>query len=203
VKDGTSLEFSRIYKEHHRSVLGYVVKLLGREEADDVVQEIFIKVRRALPTLTDPDKRAAWIHTIALNTVRDTIRRRSAQASRRKDLASGEDRDDPLAGLPDRVSRTPEERVIRGEMIACYLEYIARLPPTYREAYVLAELEDLSNDEIARRLSVSVATVKIRLHRARAKLHESLRCDCRAYTNARGELMGTRKCGAGGDGSEP
>jgi RNA polymerase sigma-70 factor, ECF subfamily len=205
VKPDPSPEFSRIYEEHYRKVLGYVVRLIGRDEADDVVQEVFIKVRRALPGLTDPSKRAAWIHAIALNTVRDWIRRRPSTpcCATASPEASGDGPDGPLASVPDCRSRTPEERVIRDEMIGCYLEYVDRLPESYREAYVLAELELLSNDEIARRLSLSLSTVKIRLHRARARLYENLRRDCRSYVNERGELMGTRRCGSGGDDSGP
>ena len=78
-------------------------------------------------------------------------------------------------------------------MVACYVDYVNRLPPEYHEVYVLAEFDHLSNAEIARRLDVSLATVKIRLHRARARLHEELRLNCRCYYNERGELMGGPK----------
>ncbi len=63
-------------------------------------------------------------------------------------------------------------------------------PGSYYLAYVLSEFEDLSNQEIADRLSLSLGTVKIRLHRARALLHGELRRNCRCYWNERGELMG-------------
>ena len=75
-------------------------------------------------------------------------------------------------------------------MIACYLDYVGRLAPTYYEVYALSEFEHLANDEIARRLGLSLATVKIRLHRARARLYDELRRNCRCYVNERGELMG-------------
>lgn len=77
------------------------------------------------------------------------------------------------------------------------LDYVKQLPPNYYVVYVLSEFEDLSNQDIARRLSLSLATVKIRLHRARAKLHEELRRNCRCYYNERGELMGEPKSGKG------
>ena len=59
--------------------------------------------------------------------------------------------------------------------------------------YVLGEFEDLSNEEIARRLSLSLGTVKIRLHRARTRLNDELRRNCRCYYNERGGLMGEPK----------
>ncbi len=78
-------------------------------------------------------------------------------------------------------------------MVACYFEYVQRLPPTYHEVYVLSEFEHLPNDDIARRLSLSLGTVKIRLHRARAQINAELRRNCRCYHNERGELMAEPK----------
>jgi RNA polymerase sigma-70 factor (ECF subfamily) len=78
-------------------------------------------------------------------------------------------------------------------MVACYLDYVGRLPSHYQEVYVLSEFEDLTSDEIARRLSLSRGTVKIRLHRARSRLNEELRRNCRCYYNERGDLMGEPK----------
>ena len=78
-------------------------------------------------------------------------------------------------------------------MVACYLDYVKQLPPSYYAVYLLSEFEHLSNEEIARRLSLSLGTVKIRLHRGRAKLYEELRRNCQCYQNGRGELMGEPK----------
>ena len=188
---------SSIYEAYHAKVLAYAAKLLGRDEADDVAQEVFVKVGRSLAALEDPSKLASWIYAITLNTVRDTARRRFSCPDR----ASGspeparedEDVDAPLSRVPDTASRTPEERVVRNEMVACYLDYVKQLPRNYYQVYVLSEFEDLSNEDVARRLSLSVGTVKIRLHRARARLHGELRRNCRCYYNGRGELMGEPK----------
>jgi RNA polymerase sigma-70 factor (ECF subfamily) len=78
-------------------------------------------------------------------------------------------------------------------MVACYLDFVDRLPSDHREVYVLSEFEGLSNADMARHLSLSVGTVKIRLHRARAVLNEELRRSCRCYYNERGELMAEPK----------
>ena len=78
-------------------------------------------------------------------------------------------------------------------MVACYLDYVRQPPPSYYAVYSLSEFEHLSNEEIARRLSLSLGTVKIRLHRGRAKLYEELRRNCQCYQNGRGGLMGEPK----------
>lgn len=190
-------DFSRIFEAYHHKVLAYATKLVGRDEADDIAQEVFVKVRRSLGTLADPSKLSSWIYTITLNTVRDAARKSSARVDRpfgANDSAhAGDEEDDAIARVADTTSHTPEEAVIRSEMVGCYLDYVNQLPPNYLEVYVLSEFEELANDQIARRLSISLGTVKIRLHRARTKLFEQLRQNCRCYMNERGELMATTK----------
>jgi RNA polymerase sigma-70 factor (ECF subfamily) len=190
-------DIAQIYVAYHGKVLAYAAKLLGRDEADDIAQEVFVKIGRSLGTLSDPSKLTSWIYAITLNAVRDAARKRSScpdRPSRRPDSLSADgERDSPMARIPDAGTPTPEEAAIRNEMVACYLDYVNQLPRNYQEVYVLSEFEHLSNDEIARRLSLSLGAVKIRLHRARARLHEELRRNCRCYYNARGELMGEPK----------
>jgi RNA polymerase sigma-70 factor (ECF subfamily) len=178
-------------------VVAYAAQLLGRDEADDVAQEVFVKVGRSLGTLADPSKLTSWIYAITLNAVRDTARKRCSSPDRFPG-SLGSTREDgegesAISRIPDTHSRTPEETVARNEMVACYLDYVKQLPPSYHEVYVLSEFEDLSNEEIANRLSLSLGAVKIRLHRARAKLREELRRNCQCYHNDRGELMGEPK----------
>lgn len=197
MSEEASPDFSQVYDAYHDRVLAYATGLIGRDDAEDVTQEVFVKIGRSLGTLEDPSKLASWIYAITINTVRDAARRRSTRADRPSastHSAQGPGEEDVrLASLPDVTSRTPEESAIRNEMVACYLDYVDQLPRNYYEVYVLAEFEHLSNDDIARRLSLPVGTVKIRLHRARTRLNEELRRNCRCYHNERGELMGEPK----------
>jgi RNA polymerase sigma-70 factor, ECF subfamily len=190
-------QFSQIYVDYHPRIRAYVSKLIGREEADDVTQEIFAKVSRSLGTLSDPSKLASWIYAVAINTIRDAAR---ARASRLDQPAAGPGAPEGdasaramIAEAADVGARTPEEIAVRNEMVACYLDFVERLPPDHREVYVLSEFEGLSNADIARRLSLSVGAAKIRLHRARSRLNEELRRHCRCYHNERGELMAEPK----------
>jgi RNA polymerase sigma-70 factor (ECF subfamily) len=195
VSEEAAPEFSRIYETYHGRVLAYAAKLLGREEAEDVAQEVFLKIGRSLATLADPAKLTSWIYAITLNTVRDAARRRASSpiVSSADSASPDEGAEPPIARLPDSGSRTPEEVAIRREMVACYLEYVKQLPPGYYGIYLLSEFEHLPHRQIARRLGLSEGTVKIRLHRARARLAEELRRNCRCYYNERGELMGEPK----------
>ena len=175
-------DFSRIYEAFHDRVVSYAASLIGRDEADDVAQEVFVKIGRSLGTLEDPAKLTSWIYAITINTVRDMARMRSSRAER-----------SPNSPDPEGGARTPEEIAIRNEMVACYLDYVKQLPRTYYEVYVLSEFEHLSSQDIAQRLSLPLGTVKMRLHRARTRLNEELRRNCRCYRNERGELMGEPK----------
>lgn len=181
-------DLARIYDAYHGKVLAYAARLLGRDEADDVAQEVFVKVGRSLEGLADPSKLTSWIYAITLNTVRDLARKRCSSPDRAASPGSAPERaerDTPI----DR-SHTPEQTAMRNEMIACYLDYVKELPRSHYVVYVLSEFDDLTDEEIATRLSVSLATVKIRLHRARARLYDELRRNCQCYQNERGELMG-------------
>ena len=189
----------RIYETYHDKVLGYAAKLIGRDDADDVTQEVFIKIGRSLDTLKDPARLTSWIYAITLNAVRDTARKRAAGIQHAdvcpEPSRGGDQADDGLGTVPDQTSSTPEETVMRNQMVACYLDYVEALPPNYYDVYVASELEELANEEIARRLSLTLGAVKIRLHRARALLHEQLRRDCQCFYSERGELMGRPKDG--------
>ena len=197
MSEPVALDIARIYEAYHARVLAYATKLIGRDDAEDVAQEVFIKVGRSLDTLADRAKLSAWIYAITLNTVRDAVRKQTSRGEpprRSPDAARAEGEGDPaLLRIADSVSRTPEENAIRNEMVACYLDYLNQLPRAYYEVYVLSEFEHLSSQEIAARMSLSVGAVKIRLHRARTRLNEELRRNCRCYTNERGELMGEPK----------
>lgn len=190
-------DFPRIYEAYRGKVLAYAAKLLGPDEAEDVTQEVFVKIGRSLETLSDSSKLTSWIYAITLNAVRDAARKRSSRPDRafgtRASTLGDEERDDRVSRIPDAGSPSPEEAAIRNEMVACYLDYVKRLPRGTCEVYVLSEFEHLSNEDIARRLSLSLSTVKIRLHRARVRLQDELRRNCRCYFNDRGELMGEPK----------
>jgi len=191
----TPPDFSRIYETYHGRVLAYAAKLLGREEADDIAQEVFVKVGRSLETLDDPSRLTSWIYAITLNTVRDAARKRASRPEQPGETGCAQEQaEEPwLARVPDTRSRTPEQAAIRREMIACYLDYVRQLAPSYYQVYALSEFEHLADQQIADRLGVSLGTVKIRLHRARTQLFEQLRSSCQCYHNERGELMGEPK----------
>jgi len=190
------MNYDEVCRQYYNRVSRYLSGIVGASEADDLAQEVFIKVGSKLGSLKDPSKVSSWIFKIALNTARDRLRQpriRNPASGRAFSPSAGETEEDALSRVTDTRSRTPEEGLVRSEMIQCFLDFVRKLPKNYYEVYVLSEFEELPDRAISKRLSLPLETVKMRLHRARAKLYEELRMHCRCYYSERGELMGDRK----------
>lgn len=186
-----SLNYDFLYQQYHGKVLRFLRGIVG-PEAEDLAQDVFIKVGSKLGELRDPSKASSWIFKIALNTARDKLRQ-PAVKHHAKLQPKEEQSQDAFEQVPDSKNRSPEELLVRSEMIQCYLDFVEKLPRKYYEVYVLSEFDELADKLISKKLSLPVETVKMRLHRARTKLFDEVRIHCRCYRNERGELMGDRK----------
>jgi RNA polymerase sigma-70 factor (ECF subfamily) len=180
------MDYAEIYVQYYEKISRYLAGIVGPLEAQDLAQEVFIKVGNNVDKLKDPAKLSSWIFEIALNTAKDRLRHNSSQKSAGDRLVQLSAEEDQVGTRPDPNVRTPEEILEYSSMVDCYLSFVKSLP----KVYVLSELEGLSDLEIADRLSLRLAAVKMRLHRARARLYKELRTHCRRYCNDRGELMG-------------
>ena len=141
------------------------------EDAEDVVQETFVRMFRALDRY-DPERSfGAWLFSIAARLAIDHLRRRRHQPL----PLAGRDKDDEEYSIeiedpgprPDEVAARAEEERRTGELIAS-------LPPHYRVVVLMRHQQDLSYEEIAEALHLPLGTVKARIHRARALLRERL-----------------------------
>lgn len=179
-RDHGPLDFQHVYGEFHPKIHRYLNRLLGPNDAEDVTQEVFAKVSQALPQFRGDSSLSTWIYRIATNTAYDRLRSPSFQKAGEVPVDSVAPVQDPSIGV--------EQKLVRTEMNDCIGEYIARLPASYRSVVVLSEHEGLTNQEIADALGVSVATVKIRLHRARARLKKELGSGCDFYRDGRNEF---------------
>lgn len=181
-RDHGGLDFDAVYVEFQPKIRRYLDRLVG-PEAEDVTQEVFAKVSQALPGFRGESSLATWVYRIATNAAYDRLR---SSSFRRPDEISI-DTDAPAAEVSDR-SPGMEQTLVRREMNDCIDAFIARLPPDYRSAVILSEHEGLTDREIAEALQVTVSTVKIRLHRARARLKKELGDGCSFYRDDRNEM---------------
>lgn len=154
----------------YRMALSFVK---NETEAEDVAQEAFLKVFRDLGTFRGASKFSTWLISIALNEARTRLRRQGAVRMESLDEPSEQGGAVSPALLRD-WREIPSEALERREVRALLEKAIGELSPIYREVLVLRDVEELSIEETAGVLAISVSSVKVRLHRARIMLQKEL-----------------------------
>ena len=188
-------DFHKIHDDFRPRILRYLTRIVGEEEAEDLTQEVFARIGRALKSFRGESKLSTWVYKIATNVAMDRLRRSSSHPGNEKpmnieDIAETEEDKEIWTG---EQAPSIEERVIRQEMNGCIREIIETLPESYRSVIVLSELEGFKDSEIADILCLSLQATKIRLHRARTKLKEELKTACIFYRDERNEFACDRK----------
>ena len=179
--ESASVTFDAVYRDYYPRIKRYLARLLTCDDAEDMAQEVFLKISKSLDNFRGESSISTWVYRIATNAAMDRVRSpayRSCVASAPVD-DSGE-AGEAIAAIANNVSSV-EEDAIRSEMSGCVQDLVAQLPENYRTVLVLSETEGMKNSEIAEVLGVSLETVKIRLHRARARLKEILEANCSFY----------------------
>jgi len=191
--DNTAQDFQKIHDEFRPRILRYLRRMLGDTDAEDVCQEVFVKVDRALPAFRGESSLATWVYRIATNAALDHVR--SAAFRQAKSKVESSDDDDPEGPGAKRTEAThlPDTLLIRKDMNDCIRGIVDGLPELYRTVLVLSDLEELTNAEIAGVLGISLDAVKIRLHRGRARLRKEMDKKCVFYRDSRNELACDRK----------
>lgn len=167
-------ETERLWGEFAEQLGGFLRARVGSEtEAEDLRQEVFLKLQKQLEQGGTIQDLGAWLFRAARNAVIDHYRTRK----------KGEPMEE---GLPDETeSRDPD---VEG-LLASFRRMIHALPDGYREAVLLADIEELPHKEVAERLGLSLAATKSRVLRGRAMLRESLDACCRFERDNRGSVI--------------
>lgn len=141
--------------------------------AEDILQDVFVKIQQRLGQLRDPAKLQSWIYLIARNAVIDHYRTRKDTVEVPETLPAEPGENDPeIEGLK-----------------ASFRRMIYSLPEPYRDALVLTELEGLTQKELADRLGISLSGAKSRVQRAREQLREMLHECCTFEFDRRGKVI--------------
>jgi RNA polymerase sigma-70 factor (ECF subfamily) len=190
-----SYDFQQIHEAYRSRITRYLAGLASEDEADDLCQEVFVKVDKGLKSFRAEAKLSTWIYRIATNTYYDHVRGRTFKQQQKEQLTPAEEIDALADDVPGIVEQPPvaEQKVIRREMIECIRGYINQLPEDYQVVLLLSEEEGFKNREIAEILQISLDNVKIRLHRAKAKLKEVLEGNCEFYLDELSEIACDRK----------
>lgn len=187
-------DFKQLHTRYRPKIHRYLCRLAGENEAEDLCQEVFVKVERNLTSFRNEAQLSTWLYRIATNSFYDRLR---SPSFKQKSKEYPIEIDDNTLEKRDFTSQQQkpgiDQQVIRDEMNACIRGYIDQLPENYRTVLLLSEEEGFKNREIAEILQVSLDNVKIRLHRAKAKLKVSLQGNCDFYLDERSEISCDRK----------
>jgi RNA polymerase sigma factor (sigma-70 family) len=157
--------WDEVVREHSGRVYRLAYRLSGNsQDAEDLTQETFVRVFRSLADYT-PGTFEGWLHRITTNLFLDLVRRR--QRIRFDALPEDTER------LPGR-ERSPEQVYADGAFDPDVQAALDSLPPDFRAAVVLCDIEGLSYEEIAATLGIKLGTVRSRIHRGRVLLREAL-----------------------------
>jgi RNA polymerase sigma-70 factor (ECF subfamily) len=190
------LDFDRVYDEFHSKIGRYLERMVGKGEAEDLTQEVFMKVNKGLEGFEGKSSLSTWIYRLATNAALDKLHSRPYRDNKQKILLSNmedESESEEKDICVQEKELSAEREAIRTEMNECIREFVDKLPENYRTVIILSELKDLKNQEIAEILDISLDAVKIRLHRARIRLKEEFEAGCDFYYNEDNELACDRK----------
>ncbi len=191
--DPNIYEFNSIYEEYHAKLFRYLARFVGEDDAEDLTQEVFVKIHKALDNFRGESKLSTWIYRIATNTAADRLRSPSFRRMDIKDLSesSNEEKDiliDNIIVWTGAKTTSIYQHIVHNEMNDCIREFIENLTGNYKSVLILSELEGLKNKEIADILNVSLDTIKIRLHRGRTRLKKELEKSCDFYHNEKSTI---------------
>lgn len=168
-------EWAQIVEQHSARVYRLAYRLTGNpHDAEDLTQDVFIRVFRSLSSYT-PGTFEGWLHRITTNLFLDQVRRK--QRIRIEAIEP-----EASARIPAAESSDPAREYEHRNLGADVQEALIDLPPDYRAAVVLCDIEGLSYEEIATTLGLKLGTVRSRIHRGRTMLRDAL-----AHRNPRAE----------------
>jgi len=168
-----ALSFEGVAQEMSNPLRRYLERLTGNHStAEDLLQETMVKISRGLPGFEGRSSVKTWAFSIATRVATDHFRRPTSKAL----IVAFDETAEPEALNPD-----IRDRLVIDEMSACVRGVIDGLPGDFRTALVLHDLEGLTAAQVAEVAGCSLASAKIRIHRARRRLKQALEDECKFY----------------------
>lgn len=174
LRAGIEEAYEELIERFQQPVYGMVYRLLGNaSDASDVVQDVFLKVFRNVHCFREQSTLRTWIYRIAVNEAHNH-RRWFSRHCRNEVSLDSEREDDYRSPLPADPGRSPYHQALDSENRTLIEDALTRINPAFRAAVVLRDIENLSYEEIAEILQVSLGTVKSRILRGREALRREL-----------------------------
>ena len=164
-----------IWVEYHATLLNFIRRRVGDESAaEDILQDVFVKIQARIGSLREERKLAAWLYQITRNAIIDyyrTVR--------------------PSEVVPETMASYEPELTdnARQEIAGCLEPMIHALPDKYRQAVILSEMEELPQKQVAEKLGLSWSGAKSRIQRGRAMLKDTLLACCHFEYDAIGNVV--------------
>ncbi len=172
VRDGEVALLGELFERHHQRLFHFFLRLArSRQAAEDLVQEVFVRMLKYRHTFRSESGFVPWMFTLARNAATDLYR------ARPKELPQEPDAPEPQADLPH-----PIAGIERAEQAAKLRRALARLDPGKREILLLARFSEQKYDRIAEQFGISEGAVKVRVHRAMKELKAAFLADAAAPT---------------------
>ena len=166
--------YHELIHPYERSVYVMALSYMKNEaDAEDVAQEAIVKAFRKLSSFRAESKFSTWLISITINEARTRLRRQVLVRMDSLDQLPDEDKSLSPALLRD-WREIPSEAIERDEVRKLIQQAVDQLPDIYREVFLLRDVEELSINEAAEALKISIPSVKVRLHRARLMLQKQL-----------------------------
>src|SRR3954453_2402536 len=170
------LSAEQVFYDYAPRVYNMARRMVRNEvDAEDVTQDVLLQVVRKLPTFRGEAAFPTWLHRVTVNAALSYRRRQAVRQHQHRPGAALEGLDDETrAGPGGRPRPGPEAQLLTQETRRLIDRAIADLPPTYRDVFVLADVEGLPNAATAEALGLSLPAIKSRLHRARLLMRDAL-----------------------------
>ena len=176
--------YHELIRPYERSVYVMALSYMKNEaDAEDVSQEAFIRAFRKLESFRAESKFSTWLISITINEARTRLRRQALVRLEPLDQHPDEDKSISPALLRD-WREIPSEAVERAEVRNLIRLAVEQLPDIYRQVFLMRDVEELTINETAEALNISIPSVKVRLHRARMRLQKQLAPQLRTVNRA-------------------
>ena len=169
-KADDSRAFGELVSRYESKVYSLALRMVRNpEDAEDVLQDTFLRAYRGIKSFQGNSTFSTWIYRITANSALMRLRKRQLPTV---SIEDSDERETPI-NIAD-WAPGPVEQLLSQETQQAMSEAIDSLPPEFRQVFVLRDIEELSNSEVAEILEISIAAVKSRLHRARLKVRNRL-----------------------------
>ena len=165
-----------IWGDFYDKLLGFVKSRVNNDEnAEDILQEVFIKIHKNSSQLKDQKKLVSWLYQITRNTIIDFYRKKKLEFSDQLDQE-----------FPAEIKLDED---INPQFIKCLMPFVNKLPEIYKQALIKTSLEGISQKNYAQEMNLSYSAAKSRIQRAKIKLKESFTACCAIQADKYGNII--------------